>query len=77
MLFLGDSMILNNRKVIEAEVDGIDPRDYPDFCDSYFASAVWADTGEFLTDEELEQLTDECYSEKYELIYDKFVSAYE
>jgi len=77
MLFLGDSMIFKNRKVIDAEVDGIDASDYPDFCDSYFSSAVWADTGEFLTDDELEELTDECASEKYELIYDKMISAYE
>lgn len=49
-------LTLNNRNVVDLEVDGVDGRDYPDFCDAYFCSAVWEDTGEQLTDDELIQL---------------------
>ena len=70
-------MLFKNRKVIDVEVDGIDRGDFPDFCDSYFSSAIWADTGEFLTDEELEEMTYDCATEKYEIIYDDIVSVYE
>ena len=51
-------MELNGRKVINAEIDGVDHSDYPDYCDAYFAYAVYADTGEELNDNELEELTD-------------------
>jgi hypothetical protein len=53
------SLLLNGRKVIDIEVDGVDPTDYPDFCDVYFTSAIWDDTGEELNEHELEQLTSE------------------
>ncbi len=37
------------------EIDGVDTRDYPDFCDAYFTAAKFED-GLDLTDEELEEL---------------------
>ena len=46
------------RDLVDVEIDGIDSRDYPDFCDAYFSHAVYADTLEHLTDDELEELTD-------------------
>ena len=51
-------MQLNGRTVVDVEVDGVDSKDYPDFCDAYFSHAVFEDTGEWLTDEQLEQLQD-------------------
>jgi hypothetical protein len=51
-------MKLNGRQVKNAEVDGIDSSDYPDFCDAFFSYAEYED-GTPLTDEELEQLGDE------------------
>jgi hypothetical protein len=51
-------MELNGRRVVDVEVDGVDSRDYPDFCDAYFSSAVFEDTGEALTDDELIELQD-------------------
>ena len=45
--------------VTNIEVDGVNQRDYPDFSDAYISYAVWKDSGRELTDEELEQLTDE------------------
>lgn len=46
--------------VVDVEVDGIDPADYPDFCDAFVAAAYWADTGEALTEEELDALNADC-----------------
>ena len=30
--------ILNGKKVVDLEVDGVDSRDFPDFSDAYFSS---------------------------------------
>jgi hypothetical protein len=38
----------------DIEIDGIDTRDYPDFCDAYICSASWKSTGQELTDAELQ-----------------------
>lgn len=54
-------MYLNEREVVDAEIDGVDARDYPDFCDAYFSSAYFADSGLALDDDELNQLTEENY----------------
>ena len=42
-------------------VDGIDMRDYPDFCDAYIDSASVLENGEWrdATDEEIEELNDD------------------
>jgi hypothetical protein len=37
------------------EIDGVDSRDYPDFCDAYFTRAEFVD-GTELTESELEEL---------------------
>jgi hypothetical protein len=48
------------------QVDGIDTKDYPDFCDAYCCSAQWTD-GTPLTDSEIdENVTDD-------LIYDAVI----
>jgi hypothetical protein len=44
------------RKIVDVELDGIDHRDAPDYCDTYITRAVWEDTGEDLTDSELDDL---------------------
>ena len=41
---------LNGRKVVDIEVDGVNPNDYPDFSDAYFSYACYED-GTPLTDE--------------------------
>ena len=46
-------------KVCDIEIEGIDPNDYPDFCDAYISYAVWADTGEELTESELDKLNED------------------
>lgn len=56
------------REIVDAEVDGIEMWDYPDFCDAYLSAATWADTGIDLTDEELEEVNSENGDVVYELV---------
>ena len=51
-------MKLNGRTVKNAEIDGVDSSDYPDFCDAYFSYAEFENNTP-LNDEQLEQLTEE------------------
>jgi hypothetical protein len=60
---------LNGRTVVDARVDGIDMSDYPDFCDAYFESACYED-GTALTDDELNDLTDQNPEALHEMVYD-------
>lgn len=53
-----DKMIGKEVDYSTIEIDGIDMRDYPDFCDAYIAYAEYTD-GTPLTDEELDTLTQE------------------
>ena len=56
----GDTMyIFKGRQVIDIEVDDIDTRDYPDFCDAFITNARWGDTGELLTDDELDAINED------------------
>jgi hypothetical protein len=52
-------MELNGRKVVNAEVDDVDTRDYPDFCDAHFSYAEYEDTGEELEEADLELLNND------------------
>ena len=61
---------LNGCAVVDAVVDNIDLRDYPDFCDAYFESACYED-GTALTDNELEELGDLNPEALHEMIYDQ------
>jgi hypothetical protein len=61
---------LNGRTVVDATVDGIDSRDYPDFCDAYFDTAFYKD-GTALTDDELSELTDNNPDAVHEMVYDR------
>ena len=46
-------------RVTDLIVEGVDTKDYPDFCDAYFSHGTWEDTGEPLTEEELEEFQEE------------------
>ncbi|HEY5688555.1 MAG TPA: hypothetical protein VIS27_09655 [Yeosuana sp.] len=61
---------INLDLITDIEVDGVDTRDYPDFCDGYIASATWSDTLEPLTDDELDDLNQSHGQFVYECIYD-------
>jgi len=60
-------------KFSSLEVDGVDSRDYPDFCDAYFCYGEYTN-GIELTDDELEQLTDMYGDVVNELAYDSLVT---
>ena len=50
-------MELDYTKISNVEVDGIDTSDYPDFCDSFIASATY--DGRDMTDQELDTLNND------------------
>ena len=52
-------MNFKGRSITDIEVEDIDTRDAPDFCDAYIANACWEDTGEELSVAELEELNDD------------------
>jgi hypothetical protein len=62
--------ILNGKKVIDLEVDGVDSSDYPDFSDAYFSSGSYED-GTPLTEEELDKLTILADDVLWEMAFDR------
>ena len=40
-------------------LDGIDTKDYPDFCDAFVVSAEWSDSETPLTDKELDKVNED------------------
>lgn len=50
-------MKMDYTKIENVEVDGIDTKDYPDFCDAFIASADY--NGEPMTDDQLDKLNDD------------------
>ena len=48
---------LDYRLIEDVEVDGIDTKDYPDFCDAFICSATYA--GREMTEEELDVLNED------------------
>lgn len=61
---------LNNREVVDIEIEGIDRKDYPDFTDAFISHAVWKDTGQPLSESELVDLSDEHPDLTHELAYE-------
>lgn len=68
-----DKTVFTIDLVDDLEVDGVDTRDYPDFCDAYFAYGVWKSTGEPLTDDELERLTEEYPCVLNAMAFEKYI----
>ena len=48
---------MNYKKIDNIEIDGIDTKDYPDFCDAYISSADY--DGVPMTDEQLDELNED------------------
>lgn len=73
-------MNLNTSKIVDIEVEGVDRKDYPDFCDAYISKAGYpiVENPRFgikegyrdLTEDELEYLNDKCRDWVYEKIMD-------
>ena len=57
-------MKIDLSQVEGVEIDGINPRDYPDFCDAFILEASYK--GREMTDEELEALNEDS-----DFVYDK------
>lgn len=65
--------MINIDDVINLEVEGVDSKDYPDFCDAYFVSGYWSDTGKELTEEQLEMLGEKYPEALNEMAYDSLI----
>ena len=61
---------MDYKKIDNIEIDGIDTKDYPDFCDAYYCYGLTLD-GRELTDQELETLSMENGELIHEEIFDK------
>jgi len=48
---------MNYKLIDNIEVDGIDTKDYPDFCDAFISSADY--DGKSMTDEQLDELNED------------------
>ena len=48
---------IDYKKIDNIEIDGIDTKDYPDFCDAYISSADY--DGKPMTDEQLDELNED------------------
>lgn len=55
-------------KIDDVEIDGIDTRDYPDFCDAFIASATYK--GREMTEAQLERLNEDS-SYVYECVIER------
>ncbi len=53
------------------EVDGIDTKDYPDFCDAYFSKGFFVD-GTELTGDQLDQLGEHHREYLHEKVHARF-----
>ena len=62
---------MNGREIVDLEIDDIDTRDYPDFCDAYASYAVWADTKKSLTDDELDKFNDICSDQVHSAVFER------
>ena len=60
--------IMDYKKIDNIELDGIDTRDYPDFCDSFICSADY--NGVPMTEEQLDEL-----NEDGEFVYDRVMES--
>ncbi len=49
--------VMDYKKIDNIEIDGIDTKDYPDFCDAYISSADY--DGVPMTDKQLDELNDD------------------
>ena len=61
-------MKIDLSQVEDIEIDGINPRDYPDFCDAFILEASYK--GREMTDEELEALNEDS-----DFVYDKVMES--
>jgi hypothetical protein len=61
---------MNIQDIEDLSVDGVDPKDYPDFSDAYFSQGSFKSTGIDLTEEELDNLAEEQPELLHEMAYE-------
>ena len=61
---------LNDKEVINVEIDNLDMADYPDFVDAYISEAKFKDTNEQLSDNELADLQEQNPDSYFEAVND-------
>jgi len=55
-----NTITLDYKKIEDIQFEGIDHKDYPDYCDAYISQAEY--DGRPMTEEELEELNDDsCF----------------
>ena len=59
---------------VEFEVAGIDPTDYPEFCNAYISEARFTDTGAELSDTEIELLAEYFADDLNELAHQELIN---
>ena len=57
MVLFKNLKTMDYKKIDNIEIDGIDTKDYPDFCDAYISSADY--DGKPMTDEQLDELNED------------------
>ena len=57
MVLFKNLKTMDYKKIDNIEIDGIDTKDYPDFCDAYISSADY--DGVPMTDEQLDELNED------------------
>jgi hypothetical protein len=65
--------MIDIKKIEDLEVDGVDSRDYPDFCDAFFAHGIWIETSKELTEDELIELSDTHQELLNEMAYESLI----
>ena len=63
--------MLNIENITGLEVDGVDPKDYPDFCDAFFYCGEI--DGRELTDDELDKLGEDYPEILNEMAYESLI----
>ena len=48
---------MENHLIDDIEIDGIDHKDYPDYCDAYISNATY--DGKPMTDEQLDEINED------------------
>lgn len=59
---------MNLSKITNIEIEGIDTKDYPDFCDAFIASADY--NGKPMTEKQLDDINDSHSEFVHEKVYE-------
>lgn len=68
--YLNGKALFNGMQIDDVEIDGIDTRDYPDFCDAY-VNNLWLVDGDEVreaTDAEIDEINDNEHDYVYEQV---------